>query len=98
MSASLYYVASTYISVLFGKGGEYSGGFRLTSDEILAVVGDVAPLWPGELVLTAPDPPLHPGGDGLAVMGVERRVTTDPKHISFYFLTVYFPCLFFHLQ
>ena len=77
MSVSLYYFASTYISVLFGKGG-----FRLTSDEILAVVGDVGPLWPGELVLTASDPPLHPGGDGLAVMGVERRVTTDPQHIS----------------
>ena len=70
---------------MFGKGGEYSGGFRLTSDEILAVVGDVAPLWPGELVLTASDPPLHPGGDGLAMVGVKRGVTTDPQHYYFIF-------------
>ena len=73
MSASLYYVASTYISVLFGKGG-----FRLTSDEILAVVGDVGPLWPGELVVTTSDPPLHARGNGLTVVGVERGIPADP--------------------
>ena len=42
------------------------------------LLGHLAPLRVGELVLAHPDPPLHARGDGLARVGVERREATQP--------------------
>lgn len=44
----------------------------------LTFLRHVRPLGVGELVLPHPDPLLHARRDGQAVVGVERRVSTQP--------------------
>ena len=55
-------------------------GLETTFDQLNGVLGHVGPLWVGELVLAGPDAPLHPRGDGQAVVGVEWRKSTQSKN------------------
>ena len=57
-------------------------GLQTAFDQLDGVLGDVGPLWVGELVLAGPDAPLHSRGDGQAVVGVEWRESTQSKNIQ----------------
>ena len=49
-----------------------------TLDELLGVLGDISPLWVGELVLARSDPPLHARRYWQSMIGIERWEPTQP--------------------